>query len=75
MHDLLLFLFNHGFKFHNSVCNGCHDLTMLTSNISDIATTAIINIDYCCTIPNIRSAAINFLIILFLKIANIYEKD
>ena len=21
--------FNHGFKFQNSVCNDCHDLTML----------------------------------------------
>ena len=55
------FSFNHGFKFHNSVCNGRHDLTMLTGNISDIAIIAIKNIDYCCIIPNIRSAAINFL--------------
>ena len=28
--------FNHGFKFHNSVCNGCHDLKMLCLNLSDI---------------------------------------
>ena len=26
---------NHGFKFQNSVCNGCHDLTMLRLIISD----------------------------------------
>ena len=25
--------FNHGLKFEDSVCNGCHDLTMLSVNI------------------------------------------
>ena len=25
--------FNHGFKFQDSVCNGCHDLTMLSVNL------------------------------------------
>ena len=29
--------FNHGFKFQDSVSNGCHDLTMLCLNISNIA--------------------------------------
>ena len=29
--------FNHGFKFEDAVCNGCHDLTTLSVNISDIA--------------------------------------
>ena len=28
---------NHGFEFQDSVCNVCHDLTMLSVNISDIA--------------------------------------
>lgn len=28
--------FNHGFKYQNSVCNGCHDLAMLYHNISDV---------------------------------------
>ena len=28
--------FNHGFKFQDFVYNGCHDLTMLCLNISDI---------------------------------------
>ena len=31
------FFFNHGSKFQDYVCNGCHDLTMLSFNISDIA--------------------------------------
>ena len=29
--------FNHGFKSQDSVCNCCHDLTMLSFNIRDIA--------------------------------------
>ena len=29
-------LFNHRFKFQDYVCNGCHDLTTLCLNISDI---------------------------------------
>ena len=28
---------NPWFKFQYSVCNGCHDLTMFSVNISDIA--------------------------------------
>ena len=29
--------FNHGFLFQDSVCNGCHDLTMFCININNIA--------------------------------------
>ena len=39
--------FNQGFEFRDSVCNGCHDLTMLSVSISDIAIIAIKNVDYC----------------------------
>ena len=46
--------FDHGFKFQDSLCNGRHDLTMLSVNINDIAITTIKNIDYCCTIHNIN---------------------
>ena len=53
MHDLSLFLFNHGFKFQDYLCNGCHDLTMLSVNISDIAIITVNNVDYCCIIRNI----------------------
>ena len=38
--------FNHGFKFQDSVCNGCHQLTMLSVNISDIAFITAKNVDY-----------------------------
>ena len=28
--------FNHGFEFQNHVCNGCHELTILSVYISNI---------------------------------------
>ena len=54
--------FNHGFEFQDYVCNGCHDLTMLCLNISDITIITIKNVDYRCTNHNIsKSEAINLL--------------
>ena len=54
--------FNHGFKFQDSVCNGCHHLTMLSINISDIAIISSKNVGYSCIIHKItRSEAINLL--------------
>ena len=37
---------NHGFKFQDYVCNGCHDLSMLCLNISHIAIITVKNVDY-----------------------------
>ena len=45
--------FNNIFKFQHSVYNGCHDLTMLSVNINDIAIITIKNIDNPCIIQNI----------------------
>ena len=54
--------FNHGFKFQDSVCNGCHVLTILCLNISDTAIITVKNVDYHCIIHNIsKSKAINLL--------------
>ena len=62
MHDLSLLVFNHGFKFQDSVYNCCHDLMILYLNISDIAIITVKNIDYHCIIHDInKSEAINFL--------------
>ena len=63
MYDLpLLFFFNHGCKFQDSVCNGCHDLTMLSVNISDISIITVKNVNYRCIIHNIsKSEATNLL--------------
>ena len=56
------FFFNHGFKFENYVCNGCHDLTMLSVNISDIAIITVKNTYYRCIVHNIsKFEAINLL--------------
>ena len=45
--------FNLGFKLQDSVSNDCHDLTMLSVNICDIAVITIKDIDYRCVVYNI----------------------
>ena len=45
-------LFNHRFKCQDSVCNGCHDLKVLSVDISNIAIITIIH-------NNSKSEAIN----------------
>ena len=59
--------FNHGFKFQDSVCNGCHYLTMLSVHISDIAIIIVENVDYHCIICNSKPEAINLLEIAVLE--------
>ena len=54
-------IFNHGFEFQDYVCNGGHDLTVLSINISDIAMITIENVDYCCIIHSSKSEAIKLL--------------
>ena len=55
-------LLNHGLKFQYSLCNGCHDLTMLSVNISDIVNITVNNVGIPCIIHNIsKSEAINLL--------------
>ena len=51
--------FNHGFKFQDCVCNGCHDLTMLSVNISDIAIITVKHVEYRCIIHNISKSEAN----------------
>ena len=48
------FLFNHGFKFQDSVCNSCHDLTMLCFNISNIAFITFKNILLLIPLANLK---------------------
>ena len=45
---------HHGFKLKGSVCNSCHDLTMLRFNISNIAVITIKAVDYFCIIQEIN---------------------
>ena len=59
---VIISFFNHGFNFQDYVCNDCHDLTILSVNINEIAILTATNVDYCCIIHNIRkSEAINLL--------------
>ena len=51
--------FNHGYKFQDSVCNGCHDLKMLNVNTSDIAIITYIYIDYYCIIHNVSYSKVS----------------
>ena len=52
-------IFNHGFKIQDFVCNGCHYLCL---NISDVAITTVKNVDYRCIIHTIsESKPINLL--------------
>ena len=44
------YLVNYSFKFQPNVCNRCHDLLMMSINLSDIAILNIRGSDYCCII-------------------------
>ena len=66
--------FNHGFKFQDYVCNGCHDLTMVCFNLSDITIITVKNIDYRYIIHDIsKSEVINLLEIAVLENVGIYK--
>ena len=56
------YFLNKGFKFQPYICNRCHDLLMMSMNLSDIAILKIENADYCCIITEIsKSEAIKLL--------------
>ena len=58
---VLVFL-NKGFKFQSYVCNRCHDLLMMSMNISHIYILNVKNADYCCIISGItKNEAIKLL--------------
>ena len=55
---------NKGFKFQPNVCNRCHDLLIMSINLSDIAILNIKNADYGCIISRIsKNEAINLMLI------------
>ena len=39
------YILNKGFKLHAYICNRCHDLLMMSLNLSDIAILKIKNVD------------------------------
>ena len=44
------YFLNYSFKFHPNVCNRCHDLLMMSMNLSNIAILNIKGSDYRCDI-------------------------
>ena len=48
------YFLNKNFKFQPNVCNGCHDLLMMSMNLSDIAIINIKGSKYRCIISGIR---------------------
>ena len=56
------YFLNYSFKFQPNVCNRCHDLLMMSMNLSDIAILNIKGSDYRCIISLIsKNEAINLL--------------
>ena len=49
-----------GYKFQPYVCNGCHDILMMTYELKNIAILNVIGIDYRCVLRNMsKNDAIN----------------
>ena len=65
------YFLNYSFKFQPNVCNRCHDLLMMSMNLSDIAILNIKGSDYCCIISLISK---NEAIIL-MQNADLIEKS
>ena len=56
------YFLNKGFKFQQNVCNRCHDLLMMSMNLSEIAILSIKSYNYLCIISRlIKSVAINLM--------------
>ena len=54
------YFLNYNLKFQPNVCNRCHDLLMISINLSNIAILDIKGSDYCCIISLIsKNEAIN----------------
>ena len=66
---------NKGFQFQPYIRNRCHDLLMMSINLSDIAILKIKNADYSCIITGIsKNEAIKlFQILIFLKKVEHYK--
>ena len=47
------YFLNKGFKFQQNACKRCHDLLIMSMNISDIAILSIKSADYFCIISGI----------------------
>ena len=58
----LWYFLNYSFKFQPNVSNRCHNLSMMSINLSNIATLSIKSSDYCCIISLIsKNKAVNLI--------------
>ena len=56
------YFLNKGFKFQPNVCNRCHDVLLMTMNLSDITSLNIKSSNDCCIISGIsKNEAINLM--------------
>ena len=56
------YFLNYSFKFQPNICNRCHDLLIISVNLSDIAILNNKGSDYCCIISLIsKNEAINLM--------------
>ena len=56
------YFLNKGFNFQPNVCNRCHDLLMISMNLSNIYNLNIKNADYHCNISRVtKNEAINLM--------------
>ena len=56
------YFLNYSFNFQSNICNKCHDLLMMSINLSDIAILNIKGYDYRCIISLIsKTEAINLM--------------
>ena len=57
-----MYFLNYSFKFQQNVCNRCHDLSLISVNLSDFVILNIKGSDYGCIVSLIRkNEAINLL--------------
>ena len=61
-----------GFKFQPVVCNGCHDVLMISIDLDSITILNIHGVDYLCVINGMSKSEA---IIFFKKIADLREKN
>ena len=68
------YFLNKGFKFKANVCNGCHDLLMMSINLSNTAISNINHSGYCCIISRISKSGAKKGNIMKHKFIIIYKK-
>ena len=52
---------NKGFEFQPNVCDRCHDLLMMSMNLSDVAILNFKSSDFCCIILISKNKTINLM--------------